>query len=30
MRWTGHVEGEKRIAYRVLVAMPEGETTRKT
>jgi hypothetical protein len=34
MIWAGHVVrmGEKRVAYRILVGMPEGrkETTRKT
>jgi hypothetical protein len=32
MRWAGHVARmrEKRNAYRVLAAKPEGEATRKT
>jgi hypothetical protein len=32
MRWVGHVArmGEKRNAYRLLVRMPEGKSTRKS
>jgi hypothetical protein len=32
MRWVGHVARmrEKRNAYRILVGMPEGKTSRKT